>query len=337
MKHILLILTFMVVFTSAAQNSSKDEKIVLAYLTSWSTIMPDVRYLTHVNYAFGHVNNTFDGVKIDRPERLRSIVDLKKESPSLRVLLSIGGWGSGRFSEMAADENKRKAFAADCRRVIETFELDGIDLDWEFPGSAMAKISASPDDKANFTLLMRDIRQATGADKLLTLASNAGAGYIDFKAVEPFLDFVNIMTYDMASPPKHHSALYRSEHTGWMCCEESVDAHVKAGLPLNKLVLGVPFYGHGKSGIPNFIDYKNIIKLETYTDNWDDTAKVPYLTDSSGQYLCSYENARSISIKCKYVLDKKMLGMMYWDYDGDDAQGTLRKAVWNSITNGHAE
>jgi len=61
-------------------------------------------------------------------------VELKRQKPSLKILLSIGGWGSGRFSEMAADENNRLAFAADCQRVLQEFGLDGIDMYWEYSG-----------------------------------------------------------------------------------------------------------------------------------------------------------------------------------------------------------
>jgi chitinase len=333
MKTIMKTLLFFCMACSAciAGDPGNRNRVALAYVTSWSSIIPDPAYVTHVNYAFGHVNSTFNGVRINNEERLRMIAGLKQQKPSLKVLLSIGGWGSGRFSEMAADSVLRKAFATDCQRVVQQFALDGIDIDWEFPTSSMAKISASPDDTRNFTLLMADIRKAIGNDRLLTLASNASAKYIDFNAVNRYVDFVNIMTYDMASPPKHHAALYRSEHTGWSCGEESVNAHVEAGIPPEKLTLGIPFYGHGKSGIANFIDYRDIIRLEGYTDNWDDTAKAPYLTNASGEYVCTYENVRSIGIKCRYLLDRKMLGAMYWDYDGDDADGSLRKAVYNGV------
>ena len=120
--------------------ASRDSKVVVAYVTSWSEVMPDPQYMTHINYAFGHVNESFNGVKIDNEERLRQIVDLRKQKPELKVLLSIGGWGSGRFSEMAANDEYRRAFAADCDRVVKEFALDGIDIDWEYPTSSMANI-----------------------------------------------------------------------------------------------------------------------------------------------------------------------------------------------------
>ena len=316
-------------FLPLLRNSNKP--YIVAYVTSWSASVPDTRYVTHINYAFGHVNERFDGLKIDNESRLTEIAQLKRYSPTLKVLLSVGGWGSGRFSEMAANETTRNLFAADCKRVVDQFNLDGIDIDWEYPTSSAAGISSSPGDKENFTLLMTSIRRAIGADRLLTLASVATANYIDFKAIEPVVDFVNIMTYDMGRPPVHHAPLYRSHLVRGLSVHECVEAHVQAGMPLTKLTMGIPFYGHGKEYLPDFIDYKDIMKLEGYGWRWDDKALVPYITNDRGRIVCTYEDPRSIAVKCSYILEKGMLGGMYWEYDGDDTTGTLRKAVFEGV------
>lgn len=312
--------------------ASRESKVVVAYVTSWSEVMPDPQYMTHINYAFGHVNESFNGVKIDNEERLRQIVDLRKQKPELKVLLSIGGWGSGRFSEMAANDEYRRAFAADCDRVVKEFALDGIDIDWEYPTSSMANISSSPDDTENFTLLMQDIRAAIGNEKDLTLATVASARYIDFKAILPSVDFVNIMAYDMASAPKHHSALYPSGHSGDITSDGAVTAHLKAGVPPSKLVMGMPFYGRGGDGYPSFQDYNKVGNTDTqYTEKWDEVAQVPYLADKNDTLVFGFENPRSLAIKCQYILDKDLLGGMYWDYSGDNEQGDLRRTVAENL------
>ena len=312
--------------------ASRESKVVVAYVTSWSEVMPDPQYMTHINYAFGHVNESFNGVKIDNEERLRQIVDLRKQKPELKVLLSIGGWGSGRFSEMAANDEYRRAFAADCDRVVKEFALDGIDIDWEYPTSSMANISSSPDDTENFTLLMQDIRAAIGNEKELTLATVASARYIDFKAILPSVDFVNIMAYDMASAPKHHSALYPSGHSGDITSDGAVTAHLKAGVPPSKLVMGMPFYGRGGDGYPSFQDYNKVGNTDTqYTEKWDEVAQVPYLADKNDTLVFGFENPRSHAIKCQYILDKDLLGGMYWDYSGDNEQGDLRRTVAENL------
>ena len=312
--------------------ASRESKVVVAYVTSWSEVMPDPQYMTHINYAFGHVNESFNGVKIDNEERLRQIVDLRKQKPELKVLLSIGGWGSGRFSEMAANDEYRRAFAKDCDRVVKEFALDGIDIDWEYPTSSMANISSSPDDTENFTLLMQDIRAAIGNEKELTLATVASARYIDFKAILPSVDFVNIMAYDMASAPKHHSALYPSGHSGDITSDGAVTAHLKAGVPPSKLVMGMPFYGRGGDGYPSFQDYNKVGNTDTqYTEKWDEVAQVPYLADKNDTLVFGFENPRSLAIKCQYILDKDLLGGMYWDYSGDNEQGDLRRTVAENL------
>ncbi len=334
-----IILTFSVLLTTIGCSAKKEspnkeqvnDKVIIAYVTSWSQTIPDPAHITHINYAFGHVNDTFDGVRISNEERLKQITGLKKDSPSLKVLLSIGGWGSGRFSEMAADDELRKKFAADCQRVVKEFNLDGIDIDWEYPTSSMANISASPDDTQNYTLLMRDIREAIGKDKLLTQATVASAKYIDFRAIDPYIDFTNIMAYDMASAPKHHSALYRSDNAGGNTSDEAVKAHLAAGVPAGKLVLGMPFYGRATESLSNFTDYKKIEKLTGYTREWDEVAQVPYLRNTEGEFVCGYDDPQSLAIKCQYILDNELLGAMYWDYDGDNEAGDLRKTIYNSL------
>ena len=310
-------LTVSIIFvscTSQVQHTviedQSPERVVVGYVTSWSDRMPDPNLVTHLNYAFGHVTTGFDSVRVDNPERLCSIVALKEANPHLKVLLSVGGWGSGNFSEMAADEAHRISFARSCQKAIDTYSLDGIDIDWEYPTSSAAGISSSPDDTKNFTLLMHDLRQAIGSKDL---------------------DFINLMTYDMADPPYHHSALFRSDVTGSLSVSEAIDHHLEAGVPLSKLVMGMPFYGRPSK------DYKGqrpFGKLSTdglYTERWDSIALVPYLVDEQGNMVLALENATSITHKCNYILAKGLRGAMYWDCDDDDDSFTLSRAVWNLL------
>lgn len=303
------------------------DKIVVGYVTSWSTNNVRPEYVTHINYAFGHVLPTFRGISIENDARLKNIVALKKNASHLKVLLSIGGWGSGNFSEMAADETNRQAFAADCRRVIDQYGLDGIDIDWEYPTSSAAQISSSPDDTKNFTLMMRDIRKAIGSTKLLTLATICSADYIDFQDILPYVDFVNIMAYDMGDAPKHNAPLYQSSKSGWYTGDKAVKAHLDKGVPANKLVMGMPFYGHGTDVFSYSVSFRNITIPSGYTDCWDDDAKVPYVADKTGRVVLSYDNARSIGLKCDYILEKGLHGAMFWDDASDDDNHTLHRAI----------
>ena len=183
-------------FASEKCDSCGRDRLVIAYVTSWSEVVPDPQLMTHINYAFGHVSDSFDGIRVDNPARLRKIVALREGNPRLRVLLSIGGWTSGRFSEMAASDSTRAAFCRDARRIVDEFGLDGIDIDWEYPGSSEAGISSSDKDIENFTSLMLELRRHLGRERLLTLATYAGGKYYDFKSFIDAVDFVNMMTAD---------------------------------------------------------------------------------------------------------------------------------------------
>ena len=332
MKTHFFLFLFSLFVLSACKNGNEtpEEKVVIAYVTSWDNRIPDPTYLTHINYAFGHVNDDFNGVRIDKEERLKQIVALKDQKPSLKVLLSIGGWGSGRFSEMAADNDLRRDFAKDCERVVNEFALDGIDIDWEYPTANMAGISASPDDTKNYTLLMRDIREAIGKDKLLTQATSATAKYIDFPAIDPYLDFTNIMAYDMGFGRYFNSPLYRSENVS-LCADEAVKAHLAAGVPAHKLVMGLAFYGRGIEGFQRPRDLTKAHLTEGYIACWDSLAMVPYLTDPAGNVVFGYENLESLAIKCNYIKDNDLKGAMYWSYSGDNEAGDLRRTVYQTL------
>lgn len=325
-------IAILMTLTVSAKKQITDNMVVVAYVTSWTHEIPDPTTMTHINYAFGHVNDSFDGVRIDNPDRLRMIVGLKSKNPSLKVMLSIGGWGSGRFCEMASSAENREAFAKDCRNVVRDFGLDGIDIDWEYPTQSTAGISSSPDDTENFTLLMRDLRHALGKKHLLTAATVCNAKYIDFRSCIQYMDFVNVMAYDMGNPPKHHSALFPSPISSYCTSSLAVEEHLKAGVPANKLVLGMPFYGRGDRNDDGLKEYDRTKKLpKGYERRWDDIGKVPYITNNHGNLVRGYENTRSLAYKCQYVLDHHLRGGMYWDYASDNSQGDERMTLYLSL------
>ena len=316
--------------------ASPSETVIVGYAVSWESTLPDPTLLTHINYAFGLIGNDFETLKIEKEARLKLIVALKKQNPNLKVLLSIGGWEAGNFSEMAADEKHRQKFCKNCLSAVNRYSLDGIDIDWEYPTSSMAGISSSPDDTKNFTLLMRDLRAVLGEDKLLTMASASNAKYVNFKDAVPYMNFVNVMTYDMGDPPEHNGALYRSSMSS-ESCDESVAKHYKAGVPYEKIVLGIPFYGHGDGkAFQDYVDYKDIkIDASKYTVQWDATAMVPYVTNASGKMVLTYDDARSVGLKAEYVQQNNLAGAMYWSIEADDKDFTLGRAVASRLLKGY--
>ena len=241
---------------------------------------------------------------------------------------------------MAADPKLRKAFAKDCGRIVKEFGIDGIDIDWEYPTNGGAGISESAADTYNYTLLMRDIRKAIGKKALLTLASSSSGRYIDFPSILPYISFVNVMSYDMGTPPMGwHNALYPSEQSRRNSCQQAIDRHIKVGIPITMITMGLPFYGRGARGYQDYMDWKVYVdwkktgKLaaDGLTEGWDDVAKVPYLNGKDGRPAYTFENEKSLRLKCNYIKERKLLGGMYWEYTCDDEQGTLRNLVRDEL------
>ena len=331
---------------------AKDGRVAIAYVTYYGKAIPDPMLMTHINYAFAELyvkDGVYKGFKLQGSEdRFRQVVALKKKNPNLKISLSFShtvtnddNSQGGGFSALAKSDEYRKAFAKDCRDFCSKWGIDGIDIDWEFPGLSWSGHACDPAvDVENHVLLMKQLRETLGTRYLLTYAgyvkdvteSDGGRRYIDIAAVDPYVDFVNVMTYDMDAAPHHQSAL--RDKSAYVDCERAIKAYTDAGVAASKLVLGIPFYGRisfDKS--PGAIDYNKIILLDKNDykiDNWDSDANVPYVT-YKGTYYCGYDNEKSIAIKGDWIRSLGMKGMMYWDYNADDNQHTLCKAVWQAV------
>ncbi len=201
------------------------------------------------------------------PANLAALRELRKESPGLRLVASVGGWTwSNRFSDMAASPAARRSFVESAVAFLRHHAFDGIDLDWEYPGEIGVPCPAGDTcqrarDKRNFVALAREMRAAVdgaGADDrkryLFTIAGGAddkfvfdaggGAGWLRDLAAS--LDWINVMTYD------YHGSW--SSVSGMNAPLDKVDAtlqrYLEVGIPPSKLTLGLPFYGKGWAGCP---------------------------------------------------------------------------------------
>ncbi|NUR29626.1 MAG: chitinase, partial [Catenulispora sp.] len=218
--------------------------------------------LTHIFYAFATVR---DG-RLTLPSRAPAeVAAIRRAYPHLRIVLSVGGWGADGFSDAALTPASRAAFVAECLSLAGDF--DGVDLDWEFPVSGGPdEVTHRPEDRRNCTLLARAFRAELGTDRLLTAALPAGrlqsAGPYDpaesyeLAELAEILDFVNLMTYDFGtgfSPVATFNAGFAEVGDDPLAPElrasnnvtGAVDYYVRLGVPRDKLVLGVPFYGRG--------------------------------------------------------------------------------------------
>lgn len=301
----------------------------------------DPNLLDAVIYAFVEINK--DGtLLVPTPRYLEELLSLRKTKPDLKVIAAIGGWGVDGFSDAALTPASRYAFAREVNKLINKYNLDGIDIDWEYPGSSGAGIKSRPEDKENFTLLLTAIRDVIGDDKWLSVAGTGDSGYINRSAeidkIAPLINYFNLMSYDFTAgetgenAKKHHANLYPSDLSlrGYSV-DSMVQNLINAGMPSYKILLGVPFYGRLGATITRSYDQlrRDYINKNGHTVMFDKDAKVPYLV-KDGEFSMSYEDTLSIYIKALYVLDHCLGGIFSWTSTYDQAN-ILAKAMFDGI------
>ena len=306
--------------------AAEPEYECIAYVWQEEGKLPPANMVTAINYLAAIPNRTHDGVQINNIPRLQRILNLKKENPALKVILSMGGAGAeSGWAEMTGRDSLRLAFAADCKRIVDKYELDGVDFDWEFP--------ANEEEQANYIRLFSDVRNALGRDKVVSAAAGFFGNGFDMREAMKYLDYVNLMTYDMGwQAPYHHTALRRSELAGVSTIEESIDSFLTKGLDYKDMVLGLAFYGRGNDkDFKGWTDYRDIVNrnlaAEGMEERWDSIACVPYIVDSLGTLIVGYENPKSLKIKCDYIKEKGLRGGMYWRSELDDDSMSLTRTV----------
>ncbi|MBP5482757.1 MAG: hypothetical protein J6X99_00635 [Bacteroidales bacterium] len=333
--------------------------IVLAYFTEYSDAVPEASLLTHINYAHGRFKNpsTGDGgIVITESSKapISKVVALKSKNPKLKVMLMIGGWGghADGFSMMARDAAKRTEFCKSVKQLLDYHKLDGVDIDWEYPTqSADNETGCDPSDTKNFNLVLKELRETLGTSKIISFASSSSAKYVDWPTAMQYLDYVNVMTYDMgAAPNGHNSPLHKSARFSQRSWDESISAHVNGGVPKNRQVMGVPFYGKSKKNptdaekifeysvkyyeIPDILEkgiYRSKPLARKVSRSWEPTSMVPFLVDESGTNVLSYDDPESVAAKGQYVKTNGMLGAMFWEYRYDSSDHALLKSLVKAI------
>ncbi len=318
----------------AAAALDHSSKIALAYVEDWREGVPDADLFTHLVYAFAEFNDNNDGVVISKPEKLHAMAELKKKNPKLKVILGIGGYKREGFSEMAGDRKKRKACVKNVKQIIDTYGLDGVDLDWEFPTTTDGGHTASPRDDRNYVTLAKDLRKALGKDKWISYYSNNSGKFIDHKGMAPYVSYVHVSGYNLAVPREdekksyHQSPLYPSDVTGQWCVMESVRKHLQLGVPHDKLMVGIPFFGRGRSPFPSYIDCRGFNRYEgDLKPIWDESSKAVYYADPQGNLLMGFDDERSIAAKMDFVRTNGFPGVFVWNYDSDFDDHRLGKTL----------
>ncbi|HVO69685.1 MAG TPA: glycoside hydrolase family 18 protein [Aggregatilineaceae bacterium] len=349
--------------------------------------------LTHINYAFANVSEKGECIVGDEwadtqypyPDdppnapflgNFHQLNALKEEYPHLKTLISVGGWTwSDHFSDAALTAESRAKFARSCVALMKQYGFDGLDVDWEYPVSVGANPELGrPEDTENFTLLLADLRAQLDAQGeqdgrvhyLLTIAAPAGPyHYSDFQLgqIHPYLDWINVMAYDFhggwETTTNFNAPLYAASDDSnpddaSLNADAAMQAYLAVGIPAEKLVLGVPFYGRGWSGVPDIhgglfqlatgvpdgtwepgaFDYNDLEAnyLPTSARYWHDEAGVPWLYNADRQLMISYDDPESLRIKAAYVRSESLGGIMFWELSGDTGAHTLLNALYEQLT-----
>ncbi|MFD9403384.1 glycoside hydrolase family 18 protein [Streptomyces sp. NPDC060011] len=326
--------------------------------------------------------NSVDGIADSDTQALagnfNQLRELKAAHPGLKVMISLGGWSwSTHFSDSVRTPAARKALVASCVDLYLKGNLpqdgvrggagaaagvfDGVDLDWEWPGSEGDTDTVyRPEDKRNYTALVAEFRRqldAYGRTRhhhyelsafVPTAPAKIDAGFEVGKIMKDF-DFVNLQGYDFhvsgEKTTAQQSALYARDD---FSVDGTVDAWLRRGAPARKLVVGMPFYGQGWTGVSGggdglgqpatapapakwangYADYKELKALADtgqYRLHRDPRGGHAWLFD--GTTLWTYDDPQVLALKSRYVRARGLGGAMFWSLDGDTPDGELVRTV----------
>lgn len=265
-----------------------------------------------------------------------------------KLLISVGGWTySTHFPAIGASAAKRATFAHNCNTMVKLYNLDGIDIDWEYPANAT--------EKQNYTILLQQVRDSLNAIEatmgrklLLTAAVGASPTHIsnvEWNNVKNILDIINVMSYDFYGTwdnlTNHNAPLYPSASgaQSGFSCSEAINNLLANGVPANKITMGVAWYGrtqmtvgtpnvyvagNGQADLGHFsaddgtpLYYNILAAMNEFDYHWDNAAQVPYLTGKTTNSFVSYDDETSIEKKAQFINSKNLKGAIIWEISGD--------------------
>ncbi|KAJ3656743.1 hypothetical protein Zmor_015793 [Zophobas morio] len=358
------------IFSLKSASTATDK--VICYYKSWTredVFAPDdidISICTHVNFAFLRLNE--DGnFRFDSGGGDESVLEkfgvLKSKNPDVKLLITVGGWieDSIAFSHVAADDHKKANLATTLVHYMENYGLDGIDIDWVYPG----KNGGTADDKENLVDMVSVIRKALddngGGIITVAVSSDPDPDSYNVGELSKIVDTLNVMTYDFhgfADDTKtgENSPLYASStDTDWeknnANCDAAINNWLNSGADPTKLILGLGFYGHifqlvdssqhvvgspAKGAQEDYTSYNEICPLsDGWTDDWDEEQQVPY--KYSEEQWIGYDNAESIGLKVQYAKSRNLGGVMMWAVNDDDHdalcgdKNVLLQAIKNNL------
>jgi len=353
------------------QAPAKDAKKIIAYTllerfpkNRAELLSFDASTITHMNIAFGVIQDgqvmPADPARdLGRAGAFAALREVRHRYPHMKLLLSLGGWGAPGFSAAAFSKESRARFVASALDLLQREDLDGLDLDWEYPCDAGT--GGRPEDLANFTTLVTELRQAFDAaaptlGKRLLLTAATPAGPNQFKGYEwaklhPQMDFINLMTYDyhgawdgFAGFNAPINAMREDAFgVGTFNLRHTVAMYLGAGVPKEKLNVGVPFYGRsyvlgqgakplpGETasasplGEPLFRNLDKDFPAPLWERGWNPQALQPTLWNATTRTWINYDDEASIRLKAAFIVSQELGGAMFWELGQDD--GRLTKVL----------
>jgi len=362
MKQITLIASFLLCLGLTSTFAQKNKKMdIIAYYTGDSNLIDqyEVGKLNQIIFSFCHLK---DGkLSVDSAKdslTIKHLVSLKAKNPQLKIILSLGGWGGCEpCSQAFSTAEGRLKFAKSVKEVSDYFKVDGLDLDWEYPAiEGLPGHLYQAVDKPNFTELVKILRSTLGKKYELSFAAGGFQKYldesIDWKAVTPLVNRINIMSYDLVNGYSkvtgHHTPLYSTNPK-----EESTDRAVefllKQGVPAEKLIIGGAFYTRQWKNVENInnglyqagehfqgVDFKNYATTYTEANGWkyfyDEKAQAPYWYNAGTKTFATSDDLKSIKAKAEYVKAKKLGGIMFWELTLDSFRDGMVNEIYKVKT-----
>ncbi len=346
-----------VVGISLSSYSQKGRDIaVIGYYAGPSRLLDSfpIQKLTHINFSFVHLKE--GKLSVDRAADsacIQKMVAFKQKYPSLKVILSLGGWGGCKDCSAAFSTNKgREVFARSVKETMQYFKTDGIDLDWEYPAiPGYPGHDYSQADRGNFTSLIKSLRKELGAKYEISFAAGGFDHFIDssieWKEIVKLVDKVNVMTYDLVHGASkvsgHHTPLYstpQQKESG----DNAVMRLIQVGVPANKIILGAAFYArmfevtdtidqglyrpaHFYHGLSYSHLYDTLTVANGFVQYWDPVANAPYAFNAQRKIEVTYDDSVSIARKTQYVIAKGLGGIMFWQLMDDKKGGGLLDVI----------
>jgi chitinase len=336
----------------------REKAVIIGYVGGYNgnlieTNKIDAKRLSHINYAFVDIKDNLAWLHNEKTDTInfRKLNDLKNINPELKILISVGGWTwSKNFSDATLTDELALNLAKSAVEIVEKHGLDGVDIDWEYPGMVGDNNTFRPVDGENYTNLFRHLREQldllgaeTGKQYFVTTAIGGSREFLqhtNMETAQKYLDYINLMSYDFDNTydnmSSHHQNLFAPANRPYLYSTDvTIQNLKKVGVQLSKVVMGLGFYGKGKivdsadnnglyqlpvrGGSGGGYTYlkDSLVKKKGYVRYWDEESQAPYLFNNESKHFITYDDEESIKLKCDYIKEYGLAGAMFWTYFSD--------------------